>query len=205
MSTSQPPSLTLASTSRWRAALLRRLRLDFAIQSPQVDECLDPSSTPAENAERLATEKARSIDVTGGLVIGSDQVAWCDGRYLGKPGTAEKAVDQLRYCAGKTMDFHTGLCLWIPGKNECVTRVVPYRVHLRELSTAEIKAYIAADSPLDCAGSFRWESLGIALFRRLEGDDPTALEGLPLITLCQLLRGQGLSIPPRAQPLQHGA
>lgn len=192
-----PSKLILASGSVYRARLLERLQIPFELRPPDIDESTQPGETAYRLAERLAIHKAKAIQSVPGdpVIIGSDQVAACDNRLLGKPGTMERAIEQLRFCSGKHMVFFTGVALWRPAHDDLRSTVVSIEVNLRRLSTAEIESYVAKDQPLDCAGSFRWESLGISLFHAIRGDDPTALEGLPLITLCELLRQQGYALP----------
>ena len=129
------------------------------------------------------------------LSIGSDQVAVVGDQQLHKPGCVNSAVEQLEMISGRTVDFYTGVSLWNTATDRCQTKVVQYKATLRDLNRHEIEAYVAADSPLDCAGAFKWERLGISLMQALEGADPTALEGLPLIALCNMLRNEGLALP----------
>ena len=189
------PTLILASGSPYRKVLLERLRLPFSVDSPDLDESPGPGEQPAALAVRLAREKALAVAARrpGAIVIGSDQVASLDGEMLRKPGTAELAVDQLKACSGRKVGFDTGVCVVEPN-GRTRTDCVAVTVHFRSLSDAEIRRYVALDRPLDCAGSFKWESLGITLFERLETDDPTALEGLPLIALSRMLRDAGLDV-----------
>jgi septum formation protein len=203
MSHAPPEPLVLASSSRYRARLLARLHLPFTTASPQVDETPEPGEAGPVLAERLAITKARSLDVETGLIIGSDQVAVCEGQLLGKPGTPKRARHQLHECSGHAVTFYTGLALWAPQSQQLLTHVEPFRVQLRQLSEREIADYVALDNPTDCAGSFKWESLGISLFASMHGEDPTALEGLPLIALCNLLRSLGWSLPPRPERVAH--
>ena len=190
--------LFLASTSRYRQNLLKRLGLPFTCITPDVDEAIVAGETASARARRLAHLKAASVmpDQTGSLalVIGSDQVACLGDQILRKPGTADRAVAQLTQCSGKQIRFWTGLTL-LSNTGQHWHEMVHSDVTLRHLTQEEIKRYIELDRPLDCAGSFKWESLGISLFERLETEDPTALEGLPLIKLCGLLRAAGLSVP----------
>jgi MAF protein len=184
--------LVLASSSPYRRRLLERLRLPFECEAPALDETPRENETATALALRLAMEKA---DVVArrhpdAVVIGSDQVPCLGEQLLSKPGTPDKAFTQLLACSGRQVVFHTGLSVQAPGA-EPLTSVIPYTVHFRQLAPAEIERYLTLDEPFDCAGSFKWESLGIALFERMEGDDPTALEGLPLIALCDLLRQVG--------------
>lgn len=193
----RPQTLVLASSSRYRAELLGRLGLPFEIQQVAVDEAPLPSEPPLSLAKRLSVIKAKAItDISGDyLSIGSDQVATCDNRPLGKPGTEAKAQEQLRFISDKTVSFFTGVAIWRPVSAILDCRVVQTQVRMRKLSPSEITSYIAADQPLDCAGSFKWEALGISLFRSTESTDPTALQGLPLIALAQMLRDQDYRIP----------
>ena len=190
--------LILASTSRYRQNLLKRLGLPFTCITPNVDEAIVAGETASARAQRLAHLKAASVlpDHAGpdALVIGSDQVACLSDQILRKPGTADRAVAQLTQCSGRQIRFWTGLSL-LSNTGQKWDKMVYSDVTLRHLTPEEIKHYIELDYPLDCAGSFKWESLGISLFERLETEDPTALEGLPLIKLCGLLRAAGLSVP----------
>ncbi len=192
-----PSKLILASGSVYRARLLERLKIPFDTQAPDIDESTWPGETAYRLAQRLAITKAQAITSPGEdpLIIGSDQVAACDNRLLGKPGTIERAVEQLTFCSGKHAVFFTGLAAWRPAQEQLLTTVVTIEVSMRQLSRQEIEAYVEKDQPVDCAGSFRWESLGISLFNSIRGDDPTALEGLPLITLCGYLRKNGYAMP----------
>jgi septum formation protein len=187
-------SVILASSSPYRRRLLARLLADFDCESPQVDETPLPGETAPELAARLALAKARTVAQRhpGSLVIGSDQVAELDRNLLGKPGCFEAARAQLRAGSGRSVRFHTGLAL-VGGGLEQV-HVEPFTVHFRELKDAEIDCYLQREQPYDCAGSFKCEGLGIALFRHMEGDDPTSLEGLPLIALTTMLAGAGMPV-----------
>lgn len=194
--TAQAPPLLLASTSPYRAELLGRLGLPFETRAPGVDESPRPGEPPPAYVERLAREKAQAVhrEAPGSVVVGADQAALLDGRMLGKPGTDARARAQLRAASGRALQFLTGLAVAGPEPGRLHSEVVPFRVVFRRLSEAEISAYVARDRPLDCAGSFRAEGLGIALFQRLEGDDPAALVGLPLIRLVDLLGAAGLRV-----------
>lgn len=189
------PPLVLASTSPYRRDLLARLRLPFVCDAPQVDESRHPGESPADLVLRLARAKARAVAGRHpeALIVGSDQVACLAGEILGKPLDHAAAVDQLTRASGQRVAFHTGLCvLHVPtGREEAL--VEPFQVHFRPLTPACIDGYLARERPYDCAGSFKSEGLGIALFERLEGDDPTALIGLPLIRLVTLLDTWGVS------------
>ena len=192
------PRVVLASTSRYRAQLLQRLLPDFTRAAPGVDEQPLPDEAPAARAARLALAKARVVaeDIHDAIVIGSDQVAALDARVLDKPGNAANAIAQLAECSGRTVDFHTALCVLDTRRpGHCAQAVDLTRVVFRTLSDAEISGYVAREQPLDCAGSFKAEGLGIALFERIESRDPSALIGLPLIALAGMLRDCGLALP----------
>ena len=188
------PQLILGSTSRYRRELLDRLRLPFTVDSPRVDETPQPRERPAALALRLALAKARDVAVRSpsAVVIGSDQVADLDGTPIGKPGTHEKAVAQLRAMSGKSVVFQTGVAVVRLDTGFEASVLVPVTVRFRHLNDAEIEHYLHAEQPYDCAGSAKSEALGIALLDAIESDDPTALVGLPLIKTCQLLRQAGL-------------
>ncbi|SFN05220.1 Maf family protein [Dokdonella immobilis] len=193
------PTLVLASTSPYRAQMLGRVVADFRSMASHVDETPRDGELPRDTALRLAIGKARAVaaDCTDSLVIGSDQVAELDARPLGKPGTAERAFAQLRQSSGRMLSFHTALCVVDTRAGAMTVRsaIDTTRVHFRELGDAEIHRYLELERPFDCAGSFKVEGRGIALFERIESDDPSALVGLPLIALCRLLREAGLAIP----------
>lgn len=191
-------ALILASTSRYRRELLGRLGLPFEVLAPDVDEAPQPGDAPAELARRLSVAKARAVAERrpDAVVIGSDQTATLDGvGIIGKPGEHRRAVAQLRAASGRTMLFHTGICVWRPGGAEPLIDCVTTRVVFRELGDDEIERYLERDRPYDCAGAAKSESLGIGLLESLEGPDPTALVGLPLIRLCAMLRTAGFRIP----------
>lgn len=190
--TARPP-LILASTSRYRRELLERLRLPFEVQSPDVDEAPGPGEAPAALAMRLARAKARAVAARhpGAVVIGSDQVADLDGQPVGKPGTHERAVQQLSAMSGRTVVFQTAVAVVRQGLFEEAS-LAPVTVRFRSLSPDEIERYLRLEQPYDCAGSAKSETLGIALLEAIESDDPTALVGLPLIRTCALLRAAGL-------------
>jgi septum formation protein len=190
------PPLILASTSRYRAELLGKLGLPFTTRAPGVDETRLPDEPPERLVLRLAEAKARAVARAeeSALVIGSDQVAICSGEILGKPGTADRAREQLARLAGRDVEFLTSLCLLEPQTGRVHTALARTRVRFRNLEPAEIAAYVERDQPLDCAGSFKSEGLGIALFESIEGPDPNALVGLPLIELCRMLRAEGLNV-----------
>lgn len=191
--------VVLASTSRYRRELLARLLPDFAVDAPDVDETPIAGESPHDIAVRLASAKAQAVAARhrDAIVIGSDQVAELDGRALGKPGSVEAARDQLAASSGKTVLFHTALCVVDARDGSAPVRsaIDSTQVVFRALDAPTIARYVDAEKPLDCAGSFKAEGLGIALFERIESSDPTALIGLPLIALARLLREAGLSLP----------
>lgn len=193
------PRLILASSSQYRRELLSRLQLPFESISPDIDESPLAGEAPDDTALRLARQKAAAVakQAPDALVIGSDQVATLDGMQIGKPGTHENALAQLRMMRGREVIFHTALCLWdgrIPTESaaaqmENVRTVVSFR----NLSDQELDNYLRIEQPYDCAGSAKNEGLGIALLEKIESTDPTALTGLPLIALCTMLRGAGVN------------
>jgi septum formation protein len=185
------PKLILASTSRYRRELLARLRLPFETRSPDVREVAVEGETPGAMAARLALAKARSIKERGALVIGSDQVASLDGRLLRKPGAPDIAVAQLRAAQGKTVLFDTAVAIIATDSGETLEHVDRTTVRFRRLDDAALERYVRLESPLDCAGSFKAEGLGVALFEQISSDDPTALIGLPLIFVAHALRKLG--------------
>lgn len=190
------PRLILASTSRYRAELLARLRLPFDAARPEVEETPLPGEPPASLALRLATAKAAAVaaEHPEAVVIGSDQVAGCDGRVLGKPGTREAAIAQLQAMSGREVVFLTAVAVAGPGA--AVEHALDTTtVRFRPLADDAIARYVDAETPLDCAGSFKCEGLGIALFEAIESRDPTALVGLPLIATARLLRARGFALP----------
>lgn len=188
--------IILASTSPYRRRLLERLQLPFRSIPPATDESPAPGETPVAVAGRLALEKALAVAAAepGALVIGSDQVAALDGVILGKPGYHAAARDQLRASSGKILQFWTGLAVVCLDRELELRHTEPFSVHFRQLGDAAIDNYLEREQPFDCAGSFKWEGLGIALFEKLEGSDPTGLEGLPLIALTTLLGRAGIDV-----------
>ena len=180
--------LILASTSPYRRILLQRLHLPFQQVDPQFDEvepgCMPPDQLVLHNTRGKADSVLARYPEA--IVIASDQLAVCGEMVLGKPGTAEKACAQLAMLSGKSVTFLTGLALF--SQREKQSEVISFRVFFRELSSDEIRTYVELENPVDCAGSFKSEGLGIALFERMQGDDPTALIGLPLIRLSQWLK-----------------
>lgn len=192
------PPLILASSSPFRRELLERLGLPFTCLSPDIDETPRAGEAPEALVQRLALEKARAVAARHpeALVIGSDQVAVApDGSVLGKPGSAERAVAQLKAVQGRSVLFLTGLCLLDGRRGEHQLCCEPFRVHFRALDEERLRRYVEREQPLNCAGSFKSEGLGITLFERLEGDDPTALIGLPLIRLTTFLAAAGARLP----------
>jgi len=191
-----PRPLILGSTSSYRRELLARLRLPFEVSSPEVDETPRPDETPRDLALRLALAKARTVAARhpAAVVIGSDQVADLDGEPLGKPGTHERAVAQLRRMRGHTVVFQTAVAVVCQDSGFEQVELAPVHVRFRQLTDAEIEFYLRAETPYDCAGSAKSEGLGIALLDTIESDDPTALVGLPLIRTARLLRAAGLSL-----------
>jgi septum formation protein len=188
-------ALILASTSPYRRLLLERLRLPFSAEAPGVAEAAQPGERPAPLAARLARAKAQAVAGRhpGSVVIGSDQVADCQGRVLGKPVTAERAREQLALASGTTVVFHTAVALVHADGATVETHTDLTRVRFRRLGADEIARYVELDEPFDCAGSFRSEGLGVALFEAIESEDPTGLVGLPLIWLGGALARAGLS------------
>lgn len=190
------PTLVLASTSAYRKELLTRLGLPFTTAAPEVDETPLPDETPPQLVRRLAELKARAVAARypGALIIGSDQVAVIDGQILGKPGNHERAVAQLRLASGKRLDFFTGLCLFNAASSNLQVEVVSFGVIFRRLSDQQIENYLRREQPYHCAGSFKSEALGVALCERLDGEDPSALIGLPLIRLVRMLEQENVSV-----------
>ncbi|MDX9707584.1 MAG: Maf family nucleotide pyrophosphatase [Azospira sp.] len=188
--------LVLASTSPFRRELLARLGLPFVTAAPDVDETPLPGEAPEATALRLSEAKARAVAAAhpDALIIGSDQVAVLDGRIHGKPGTHERAVEQLRTMRGRSVDFFTGLCLYNAASGTAHVRGVSTLVTFRNLTDAEIENYLRREQPYNCAGSAKSEGLGIAVIARIQGDDPNALVGLPLIALCDLLREEKVAV-----------
>jgi len=188
--------LVLASSSPYRRELLQRLHLPFECRSPDIDETPLAGETAEQLVKRLSLEKARKVaeEFPDALIIGSDQAAVLEGTILGKPGSAKKALTQLRDANGKTVQFLTGLSLFNSCTGNYQLDTVPFEVQFRALSDEALKRYIELDMPLDCAGSFKWEQLGIALFSAMQGDDVTSLQGLPLIRLIDMLDAEGVKV-----------
>jgi septum formation protein len=190
-------NIVLASTSRYRRELLTRLQVPFSAVNPGVDEIAIAGELPEAMSVRLATAKALAVasDHPDAIIIGCDQVAVSGGKILGKPGNHDNAVRQLRELSGRDAIFYTALCVHHTRSGRTATQVVPYRVRFRTLGDDAIQRYLEREQPYDCAGSAKSEGLGIALIERMEGDDPNALVGLPLIALVDLLHEHGVQIP----------
>ena len=189
--------LVLASTSPYRRSLLERLQIAFETSDPAVDERPHPGELAPVRAERLSRAKALAVAdrFADALIVGSDQVAALEGAMLDKPGARQKAIEQLLRSSGKRVSFYTGIAVRDTRTNAMSVRVVPCHVYHRTLTRAQIERYLDHEQPYDCAGSAKVEGLGIALLRRIEGDDPTALIGLPLIELTELLQVHGVAVP----------
>lgn len=185
--------IVLASTSPFRRMLLEKLAIPFQCAAPQVDETPLAGEDPRHLVQRLAQAKAQALrhQFPAHLIIGSDQVCVIDNKITGKPHTAENAITQLCSARGKIVTFYTGLALFNSQNGHLQTEVEPFDVHFRHLSDDEIRRYVAKEQPLQCAGSFKSEGLGITLFNKLDGRDPNTLVGLPLIALCAMLRNEG--------------
>jgi len=188
--------LVLASTSPYRRTLLERLGLTFETAAPDTDETPLENETPTALVARLSETKARAIapQFPDALIIGSDQVAVLDGQILGKPGSHQKARQQLQAASGRRVSFLTGLCLLNSKTGNCHVTTVPFSVVFRPLNKTQIEQYLLREKPYQCAGSFKSEGLGISLFEKMEGNDPNALIGLPLIELTTLLAAEGMDV-----------
>ena len=188
--------LVLATTSIYRRELLARLKIPFQTAAPDIDEAPLPGESAQQTALRLAQEKTRAVAIhyPDALIIGSDQVALLGEQQLGKPLSHEKARDQLRSMRGQSVVFYTALALLNTRNGEMQTETAENRVSFRHFTDDEIESYLRREQPYDCAGSAKAEGLGIALISRMEGDDPNALIGLPLILLVTLLHRQGFSV-----------
>ncbi|MGI9277164.1 MAG: Maf family protein [Endozoicomonas sp.] len=188
--------LLLASGSPYRKSLLQRLGLEFDCHSPDIDESPQPGENVETLARRLSRQKAEALrqDFPNHLIIASDQAAQLGSRILGKPGTTDKAIEQLSASSGHPVTFHTGVCLLNTKTGREQLDCVSYTVFFRELSRDQIEYYIKKEAPLDCAGSFKCEGLGISLFSKMQGDDPNSLIGLPLIRLTQMLLKEGVDV-----------
>ena len=192
----QQPQVILGSTSTYRRELMSRLRIPFDVQAPDVDETSLVGESSIQLANRLALAKAHAVaqKFPEAVVIGSDQVADLDGLALGKPGNFERAIQQLRQMRGKTVVFQTAVAVVCHATGFVSQDCATVNVVFRDLSDAEITAYLLAETPYDCAGSAKSEGLGIALLASIDSDDPTALVGLPLIRTCKMLRAAGVKL-----------
>lgn len=188
--------LILASSSPYRREILSRLGIEFSSVSPEIDESPGEGESPSDLVSRLAVEKALAVALSHprALIVGSDQVATLDEHILGKPGNHQRAVEQLHLLSGKRVTFFTSLCLLNSDSGERQLCCEPYHVVFRELNGEEIESYLRKEQPYNCAGAFKSEGLGACLFKRMEGDDPTSLIGLPLIQLVNMLRNQGVDV-----------
>ena len=196
MSSNLPP-IVLASSSRYRRELLARLQLPFTCHSPDIDETPLTDELPQALVQRLALSKAQALAAhyPEHLIIGSDQVAVLDGQIIGKPLHAQGATQQLSAASGRSVVFLTGLAVIDTRTTIEQVDLVPFTVHFRTLSAAQIQRYIDLEQPFDCAGSFKSEGLGVSLFQATEGSDASSLVGLPLIRLCDMLNACGIAVP----------
>ena len=190
-------TLVLASTSPFRRELLQRLGIEFETLAPDVDETRGVDESAEALVVRLSEAKARAgaTQYPDALIIGSDQVALCEGEVLGKPGNHENACRQLARLAGRRVSFMTGLCLYDARNDQAQVDLVPYHVTFRPLTEQQIERYLRREQPYNCAGSFKSEGLGISLFESMQGEDPNALIGLPLIRLTSWLNTAGIAVP----------
>ena len=189
--------IILASSSPYRKELLKRLDITFTTVSPEINERYFQDELINDYVLRLAKTKAESIVLknNNSLIIAADQALQCDKKILGKPGNYNKAKEQLIFMSNRSLTFYTGLCLINTETKIIEEDVVSFRVDFRKLTESEIENYLVKEKPYDCVGSFKSEKLGISLLKKMNGDDPTALIGLPLIRLCKMLRNQGVDIP----------
>jgi MAF protein len=190
------PKLVLASSSPFRQELLKKICNAFDAASPDIDESQQVGESPLELSKRLAFEKANALtqDYPDHLIIGSDQVAMLDDDQLSKPGTFEQSVNHLMLSSGKTITFYTSVCVLDSHSGTFITELDICKVHMRNLSVDEITEYVKQDKPYGCAAAFKSEGLGISLFEKIEGDDPNALVGLPLIKLIKILNQMGYNV-----------
>ena len=195
-------TLVLASSSPYRRDLLERLAVPFVTDSPDIDEARLPGEEACDLVKRLSVEKARVVSERHpkSLVIGSDQVVMMDHDILGKPGDFASNVDQLSRASGRRVEFYTGLCLANTQSGRMQTEVETFGVTFRALTISQIESYVHKEQPYNCAGGFKAEGLGVALFESMHGEDPTALVGLPLITLVQMLAIEGVDVLRRPHP-----
>jgi len=191
-----PPNIILASSSPFRKSLLERLHLEFKSIAPDINEISDRGESAEDYVCRLARQKAEAIAEKhpSAIVIGSDQCALLDGQILGKPGNHKNALKQLKNAQGKTVVFHTGICVMQQSNDFCEVDDICFEVTFRQLKDEQLEHYLHVEQPYNCAGSFKSEAYGISLFSRMRGDDPTALIGLPLIRLTRMLENAGIRI-----------
>ena len=191
------PPLVLASTSPFRKTILEKLGIAFSTSAPSIDETPLPGESAQKLVMRLSLQKAQAVAKAfpAALIIGSDQVACIDEQIIGKPGDREGAVKQLKVASGRRVDFYTGLCLLNSATGRQQTLCEPFTIHFRRLRQDQLERYLDAEKPYNCAGSFKSEGLGISLFKRLQGDDPNTLIGLPLIRLVEMLNTEGVQVP----------
>ncbi|WP_047393547.1 Maf family nucleotide pyrophosphatase [Chitinibacter sp. ZOR0017] len=190
------PRLVLASTSVYRKELLSRLGVPFEVAAPEVDETPLPGETAAQTSERLAIAKAQALAASfpASLIIGSDQVALLNGEQLGKPGTHARAVAQLQAMRGQSIDFHTALALHNTATGQTQSVVDITRVTMRNYTDAQIESYLQREQPYNCAGSAKTEGLGVVMIASIEGRDPAAIIGLPLIELVSMLNAEQFAL-----------
>jgi septum formation protein len=200
----QLPALVLASSSPYRRQLLSQLGLSFKVSHPDIDESTIPGETARELVSRLATQKALAIsaDAQGGLIIGSDQVAVQGDKIEGKPRDRQDAIRQLSEASGREITLQTGLALLNSTSGRVQVDVIPYKVRFRKLTLPQIEAYLDVEVPFGCCGSLRADGLGIALLESLTGDDPSALIGLPLIRLVEMLESEGVRVIPEPDSIK---
>jgi len=200
----QLPALVLASSSPYRRQLLSQLGLSFKVHHPDIDESTIPGETARELVSRLATQKALAIsaDAQGGLIIGSDQVAVQGDKIEGKPRDRQDAIRQLSEASGREITLQTGLALLNSTSGRVQVDVIPYKVRFRKLTLPQIEAYLDVEVPFGCCGSLRADGLGIALLESLTGDDPSALIGLPLIRLVEMLESEGVRVIPEPDSIK---
>ena len=200
----QLPALVLASSSPYRRQLLSQLGLSFKVSHPDIDESTIPGETARELVSRLATQKALAIsaDAQGGLIIGSDQVAVQGDKIEGKPRDRQDAIRQLSEASGREITLQTGLALLNSASGRVQVDVIPYKVRFRKLTLPQIEAYLDVEVPFGCCGSLRADGLGIALLESLTGDDPSALIGLPLIRLVEMLESEGVRVIPEPDSIK---
>jgi len=188
--------IILASSSIFRKSLLERLHLSFECHSPEIDESLLPCESASSYVCRLAEAKAQAVadKFPDAVIIGSDQCALLDDEILGKPGSHENALRQLKAAQGKTVVFHTGICVFQQTTGFCEIDDILFQVKFRQLGDTQLEHYLQIEQPYQCAGAFKSEGYGVCLFNQMQGDDPTALIGLPLIRLTRMLEKAGIKV-----------